>query len=355
MNPATSVSSILDEMKRLVAFQVVVFWLEDHGDRDRSCSELEKLLAGARVVPHVLRKPLFSDPNGWAADAMSVIDGLRNKVQAASEGCDADAPLGLVVIARNKLRVAQSSSPATAPSWLPKHGGRDITVVARDIRSIGCCSLAAPEAAADAVKSSLYELELGLLKVAKNLAARDKHHGQKLWGEILKERSKLERKSQFLDTWATGVATVSDAPSYRPSLTFGWSMVSAMWDTFLRSSPNQLLSRSEAFVEFFEIGADWMPNQPLPSALLPILFRGPEDRERGASLVAGRNLVLTVGLACQLVTAAAHADQYGKVNAITLEAISKDLRTVLSAVEQRTAWLAQSISDMPLGGSHVPA
>ncbi|WP_372164527.1 hypothetical protein [Xanthomonas euvesicatoria] len=355
MNLTTVVSSILDEMKRYTTFQVAVFWLDEQGDRDRMCSDLTALFIGSRVVPHVLRKPLFSDPNSWAADAMSVIDGLKEKVQAASEGCDRDAPLGLVIIARTKLRVAQTSSPATAPSWLSAYGGREIMVVARDVHSIGCCSLEAPEAAVDAVKSSLYELELGLLKVAKYLASREKHHGQKLWGEVLKERSKLDRKAQFFDTWAEGVGTVSDAPSYRPSLKFGWSIVSAMWDTFLRSSPSQLLTRSEAFVEFFEIEADWMPAQPLPSALLPILFRGSEDRERGANLVAGRNLVLTVGLACQLVTAAAHADQYGKVNAVALEAISKDLRMVLSAVEQRTAWLAQAALEMQAEEPRLPA
>jgi hypothetical protein len=344
MNLSTVVSSILAEMQHCAALQIVVFWLEEQGDRDHLCSELESLLAGARVVPHVLRRPLFSDPNGWAADTMALLEATKSKVLAASEGCEPNAPLGLVVIARSRLSIAQSSSPATAPDWLPARDGREIMVVVRDVHSIASCSLAAPEGATDAIKSSLYELELGLLNVVKFLALRNRHHGQRLWGEVLKERSRLERKSQFADFWANGLDTVSDAMSYRPSLTFGWSMVSAMWDTFLRSSPSELLSKSEAFVEFFEIHADWMPAQPLPSALLPILFRGPDDRERGASLVAGRNLVLTVGLACQLVTAAAHADQYGKVNAIALEAISKDIRIVLTAVEQRTAWLAESAS-----------
>lgn len=355
MNLSTVVSSISAEMKHCATFQIVVFWLEEQGDRGRLCSDLESLLAGTRVVPHVLRKPLFSDPNGWAADTMALLETIKNKVLAASETCEPNAPLGLVVIARSRLSVAQSSSPAIAPDWLSTQSGREIMVVARDVHSIASCSLAAPEAATNAIKSSLYELELGLLRVVKFLALRDRHHGQRLWGEVLKERSKLERKSQFADSWTNGLNTVSDASSYRPSLTFGWSMVSAMWDTFLRSSPSELLSKSEAFAEFFDIQADWMPTQPLPSALLPILFRGPDDRERGANLVAARNLVLTVGLACQLVTAAAHADQYGKVNAIALEAISKDLRVVLTAVEQRTAGLAQSASKEQTGGKFLSA
>lgn len=85
-----------------------------------------------------------------------------------------------------------------------------------------------------------------------------------------------------------------------------------------------------------------MPASAIPSPLIPILFRGPDDREKDADLLAGRSLLLTVGLACQLVTAAAHADQYGKVNAMVLDAISKELRTVLLAAEQRASWMAQT-------------
>ena len=61
--------------------------------------------------------------------------------------------------------------------------------------------------------------------------------------------------------------------------------------------------------------------------------------------------MLAVGLACQLVTAAAHADQYGKVNAMALEAVSKDLRLILSTVEQRASWVANATSNAQAGGN----
>lgn len=337
MNIDSIATSVISDLHACAAFQVAVYWLEEKGDRDQLYAEVIARFSGSRVVAHVLRRPLFTDPNAWAADSMSVIDSLRSEVESVSEGRRSDAPLGLVIIARNKLQVAQSSSPAIAPAWLPNYEGRRIMVVARDVKALASCSLASDEGAIDAIKSSLFEMEVALLRLAEVRAAQ-RHHGQRLWGELLKDRSGLERKSQFLEHWRQGLAGVSDANSYRPSLRFGWSLVSAMWDTFLRRSPAQLLSSSEAFVEYFGITIEWTPQPPHSTPLIPVLFRSPDDLAKDQDVVAGRSIILLVGAACQLVTAAAHADQYGRVNAAALDAVSKELRFAISTIEQRARW-----------------
>lgn len=336
----TIASSVIRSISEYTSFCVVVFWMQDDGDRDKVCYELGKKLAGTRVIPHVLRSPIFRDPNAWAGDAISVLELLRERVlQIPTE--ERDSPLGLVVISRSKLNVSQASSPAIAPEWFPTHGGREVTVFARDVQSIAACSLASDEACLPSIKSLLFQLEMALLKIASQAAARDRHHGQKLWNQLLKERSKLELRSHFLDNWRNGIETITDPESYRPSLMFGWSMISAMWDTFLTASPAQLFSKSEAFAEFLEIDASWLSAQPDPNALLPILFRGPEDHLKSPELITARGLVLTVGLACQFITAAAHADQYGRVSAPMLNALSRELRSVLTSVENKARWHAQ--------------
>lgn len=252
-NLDTVASSVIDAIDRCTSFCVVVFWLQEEGDRGQVCDELAVRLAGTRLVPHVLRTPIFRDPNAWAGDAMSVLGSLKDRV-LQMDFSQPDSALGLVVISRSKLNVSQASSPATAPEWFPRFGGREVAVLARDVRSIAACSLASEEACLSEIRSLLFQLELALLKVATQAASRDRHHGQKLWDQILRERSKAERRSSFFDVWAKGVGSVTDPESYRPSLTFEWSMISAMWDTFLSASPAQLLAKSEAFADFLEIG-----------------------------------------------------------------------------------------------------
>lgn len=330
----TVVDSITESIDSFKSFCVVIFWLQDDADRELVCRELSARLGGRRVIPHVLRRATFQDPNAWASDAMSLLGSLRSEVMKLGGG-NHDSPLGIVLISRSKLNVAQASSPAIAPEWMPVFGGREVTVLARDLRLISTCSFAAEEACVALVKSMLFQLETALLKVARNQPGVDRHFGQKLWDQILRQRSKLDKRSEFLEYWARGVDSVTDSSSYRPSLTFGWSMISAMWDTFLTASPSQLLAKSQAFCEYLSIQPDWLPTRPDPVPVLPIMFRGPEDHLRNASEVAARGVILTVGLSCQLITAAAHADQYGRVGASVLSALSQDLRRTLAAAERQ--------------------
>lgn len=330
----TIVDSIIESIDSFKSFCVVIFWLQDDTDREVVCQELSTRLVGRRVIPHVLRRATFQDPNAWASDAMSLLGSLRNEVMGLGDE-NHDSPLGIVLISRGKLNVAQASSPAIAPEWMPAFGGREITVFARDLRLISTCSFAAEEACIASVKSMLFQLETALLKVARSQLGVDKHLGQKLWDQILRQRSGLDRRSEFVEYWARGVDSVTDPSSYRPSLTFGWSMISAMWETFLTASPSQLLARSHAFCEYLSIQPEWLPIQPDPVPILPIMFRGPEDHLRNADEVAARGVILTVGLSCQLITAAAHADQYGRVSAWMLSALSQDLRRALAAAERQ--------------------
>lgn len=331
------VDSVLESIGAHRSFCIVVFWLQDDGDREGVCRELSTRLAGTRVIPHVLRSSAFQDPNAWASDTMSVLGSLRDEVLSLDEGGH-ELPLGVILISRSKLNVAQASSPAIAPEWMPAFGGREVTVFSRDVRLIATCSLAADEACVASIKSMLFQLEAALLKVVRSRVLVDRHFGQKLWDQALRLRSGLEKRSQFMEYWSGGLDKVTDPSSYRPSLTFGWSMISAMWEAFLASSPSQLLSKSQAFGEYLSIHSGWLPKNPDPTPILPILFRGPEDHLRTADEIAARGVVVTVGLCCQLVTAAAHADQYGRVSAPVLSALSQDLRRTLAAAERQALW-----------------
>ncbi|WP_448122680.1 hypothetical protein [Stenotrophomonas riyadhensis] len=348
MRKEVVVDSVLLELERCAAADVVVFWIEEFGNRDDICSELTNAFRGNFVASVVLRhlpragRQLFTDPNAWAADVMAVVDSERAQVEQVFSESQGRGPLGLVIIARNKLAVTQSSSPATAPDWCPIFGGRSAMVFLRDVVTISNCSLSAEEAAAGQIKDLLYQIDRGLLRVAKMHASNDRHHGIKLWDQALRKRSGASSRSDFLDLWERGLDGVTDSESYRPSLKSGWSMVAAMWECFMVSSPSQLLGNTGAFADYLGLDAQWVPGPPAAVSLLPIVFRSPEDLSKGGDAVAARSVIMMVGVACQFVTAAAHADQYGRVGADSLDALSREIRTFLTRLEHRASLQSQT-------------
>jgi len=336
MTPETIADSILDELSERRGFCLYVFWLQCRENRAELHERLSALLDGSGAVPLVLRRQLFHDPNGWAADAVSLLEENRAAVEAKANLINSGSPIALVVIARGDLAVAQSASPATAPAWLPRYGGREINTYARDLTASAACPMNSPESAIGELCTLIYELDVRFCSLASQLSQLNVHHGLALWSTVLKDRTEYETRADFLDQWRIGLTKVTDARSYRPSLRSKWSMVAAMWATFMDNAPAKLLGLSKHYCEF--LGIDdlaWITNPPGPeSALLPILFRGANDRPEDRVAIAGRGLIVSVGLACQLATAAAHADQYGKVNATALAAVSRELRAVLASADR---------------------
>lgn len=326
------VSIIAENIERVLSeqasFALVCFWHRCDDDRLMRKLDLERALKGVPAIPIVLRAPLFNDPNAWASDVVRLLDEQRLAFEVHAEAIAAGRPCALVVIARGDLSVGQASSPATLPSWFPRYGGQEIMALARDLRQLTCCSLGDEVGGVEQLSELLFRLELALSSRVAALLAEDRHHGLSFWDSYLKARSGYAGRAAWCAALQESVQSVGSVQSFRPSMRAKSSLIAAMWSLFCDETPARMIGRAKDICGFLK-----PPRVPLStgSFLLPILFRGVGDAAQDEVTKYCRDLIVVVGASCQLTTAAAHADQYGLVNAELLGAQSRDLRRFLSS------------------------
>jgi hypothetical protein len=324
--------SVLGEIDALRNFGVLLFWLRVEDDRDKCKAAIAKIFeAEANVFPVVLRKSLFLDPNAWAMDVAAVLADHREYVIRATELIESGRPLAVVVIAKTALDTAQSSSPARLPDWFPRFGGQEVAAIVRDLTVVAGATLKDKEARLGDLSCSLFGVEQAACSRFEQLLSLDKHHGQPLWNSLVKARSGAESRQLFLVGWKEGLRRVGDPYGYRPTLKEKYSLVGALWSAFIDTPPAGLGAVGDALQEFLGLKTAERTRDLEP--LLPILFRGVNDGSLGRDVKVARGIIIGVGSACQLVTAGAHADQYGRVRASLLSAISIDMREWLGRVE----------------------
>lgn len=327
LSPKVLIDTVARTLERQKSFALFCFWYQCAEGRDALQSDLQSELGEVAAIPVVLRAPLFTDPNAWAVDAVHLVNDMRAEFEAHAETIASGRPCAIVIISRSGLSVGQSSSPASLPDWFPRYGGAEVTAFVRDLRQETSCSLNDDVAAVPEISELLFRLEAALSQRVSALLQANKHHGLAFWDSCLKSRSGLASRSEFAGALASSVRLVGDVRSFRPSMRSKASLVAAMWTMFVDEAPAKLLGRSNDLAGFLGL------SEVHPSAgsfLFPVLFRGTNDSASNAVTRYCRDLVVVVGGACQLVTASAHADQYGLVNAELLHAHSCDVRRFLS-------------------------
>lgn len=326
-SPKVLVDTVAGLLDRQESFALFCFWYQCAEGRDALLSDLKLELDEVAAIPIVLRTTMFTDPNAWAVDAVRLVDENRADFEGLAEAISAGRPCALVIISRSGLSIAQSSSPASLPDWFPRYGGTEVTAFVRDLRQEASCSLNNDIAAVPDISELLFRLEVALSQRVARLLQANKHHGLAFWDSYLKSRSELPSRGEFAAALASSVRSVGNVRSFRPSMRSRASLVAAMWTMFVDEAPAKLLGRSKDLTDFLGL-SDIHPSAN--SFLFPVLFRGTNDGASDPVVRYCRDLVVVVGGACQLVTASAHADQYGLVNAELLHAHSCDVRRFLS-------------------------
>ena len=117
---------------------------------------------------------------------------------------------------------------------------------------------------------------------------------------------------------------------YRPNAGENPTIVALLFTHANKKSPGDLLTTAKALAGGLGINndVDGSISGAHPSALAAVLDRPPRKNASACDLWA-YYLIVTVRNACQLSTAAAHADQYPLFGAELLQSISHDLRSFL--------------------------
>ena len=309
---------------------VAVLWLKVEGDRDDVARRLRPLLSDLAVVV-VLRHPFYRDANAVGVDTVSLMEAMRDQFEEFANRRADRGSFAVLLLSRGELEIVQCSSPAQLPAWWPGQNGSEVQITLRDIRSIAGCSLKSEELAIEEISSLLFEIDLQFYRRFCCALSENAHHGLAFWDAALSSRTKCKSRQEFASSWGAALDEVSDARTYRPSLRSGSSVVCGVWSVFIDNPPSKLASFGTKLSEFVDIaqcegGCLWS------ELLLPICFRGVGDAELGVRAVTGRCWIVLIGVSCQLITAAAHADQYGRVNADLLRCVSRELRQGLAGI-----------------------
>ena len=142
-----------------------------------------------------------------------------------------------------------------------------------------------------------------------------------LWDRIRRN----ERINDDLPRMKAKLNAVTNASAYRPSVAHNPTVVGLLWAHANSKSPDELQRTAGALADALQVeDADVERDD---ASLAAVLNR--PSNPMLARVKWAFALIVTVRAACQLVTAAAHADEYPRFRAQLLQSTSHDLRSSL--------------------------
>lgn len=307
------------ESRRREARPLNVFWVRVGADRDGFAGDLEGESTTLAVVSHVLRTVRFVDPNSVMQDVAEILNCVRDEIQNLADVAREQKGVDLVVISRKELRLADTSSPIVLPDWFPVAAGQQATVRIEDLTWTASVALSDQATALDDLRRLLHEVDKALLLRLRASRQRDHRKTQALLELVFDDAVKPGALDEELDRIGRTLNEVRNPTSYRPSVSHDPTVVGRLWAHSSQTAPDKLPKAAKALAR--ALGEGSLGDRPSLAAVL----QRPPPRVLDASDQWCFELIVTLRTACQLATAAAHADDYPSFPAILLRATSNDL------------------------------
>lgn len=332
MEPGTIVEEIQRARQR-ESRPLSVFWVWVSTGRDDIARDLKRRRGGLALVPHVLRKGGFADPNTLMNDVSDVLDRVRSDIQSLSEVAREREGVDLVVVSRKELSLADTSSPLVLPDWFPLKAGQTAPVRIEDLTWTAAVALSDEALGLDDLRRILYEIDSALLARLRAVRRSDRRRTQSLWDLSLERTADGGVDEAFVDEELERIAAtlekIQNPTGYRPSASKNPTVVGRLWAHANKTAPDGLLRMAKALAKGLaieDVGAD--------DSLVAVLNR-PANRIHDAGVRWSFSLLVTLRSACQLATAAAHADDYPRFSAVLLRSLSENLRRFLDSAEAK--------------------
>ena len=333
--PMMTPEQVVEEIRRrrerahgVVALSV--YWVALTGDRDQFRSELQQVRGESSIVPWILREPgRFHDPNAVMNDVTFILSNLQQEILEIAEYTRRRGGVDVVVLARNELRLAVTSSPVQLPDWFPVMSDRTVTARIDDLTWFVNVAMSDEVVALGELQRILYELDMLMVTRIRNILEKDHNHVQALWSRIrVKEE---ERPRAGLDGIRKSLGEIRHSSDFRPSTARSPTMVGRLWSQVNRSSPEELPGLSKVLARALQV--DDLDITDGRASLEGVLNR-PSNQIGDTSARWCFHLLVTLRSACQFVTAAAHADEYPLFPDALLRSVSLDLRQFLDGAIQ---------------------
>lgn len=314
---------VADELRTRPPEPLRVFWVQVPRDRDDFKRELIRQRAQSSIVPWVLRKATLQNPNSVMSDIAEILNDAREEIEAVQDAAVKAGGVDLVLLGRTDLKLADTSSPIRLPDWFPVAPGQTPTVLIRDLTWSTRVPLSDPTLALDDLRRILHDVDHALTDRLQGSLETDHRCTNSLWNQICRNGGKI---GDELKRMKTRLHEISNPAAYRPSAVPGKpTMVGLLWAHANSKAPDAVQKTAKALADGLRIEDDGVDRDDV--SLVAVLNR-PSNR-MDARVRWAFCLIATVRGACQLVTAAAHADEYPRFGAQLLQATSHDLRSFL--------------------------
>lgn len=307
------------------ATTLIVTWLMVLGDREAYAAQVRAALDGRSIVVVVLREALFENVNAVMSDIVRLIESNREMCLASWP--DHAERVSVLILARTPLQVPQVSSPVLLPDWVPCSDGRQTLAVIRDLTFSVDVPLNAGELSAGLISEALYDLDGTITARLAETAGSDRALTEDLWARL--RRSAQEDLDDFLAEARIAHRLVQAPASFRPSIKDGRSPVSRLWKQSLGGN-SEVVAVAAELERCLALPADIAA----PAESILTVIRRPSSRFKSDGQKFAYDLLVTAGGACQVVTSAAHADNYARYPTVLLASLSRDLRRSLAAFER---------------------
>ncbi|MFE2567294.1 hypothetical protein [Streptomyces mirabilis] len=304
------------------------FWFQVRGDRNNYARELQQQLAGDPVVVLVVRRAPFDNVNAVLDDFVVLLDENQEACEKHLTSDLATDRHAVVLLARNTLQIPQISSPVILPAWFPRLGGRTTSVIIEDLTWRAESPLNTTEAAIGELCQLLFDLEGALLERLHTVCTQTRAATDSFWDQTRRDGDGAF--ADFLEGVRHTRRDVRNPSSYRPSVREGRSLIARIWGKTQATPPDSLGKPGKALAQALAlpeaVDASWY------RSIVAVLSRpaGPMPAERAFAT----NIMVTITAACQMITAAAHADAYPSYPVPLIRSMSFDLRQGLAGARR---------------------
>lgn len=302
-----------------------VFWVTLAEDRDKFIVRLRRTRGNFPLVPVILRRPgLFSDPNAVMNDVTTIISDARDDIIGMKKYAQEHNCVDLIVLSRSELALTVTASPLQLPEWFPVMPGRTVAAHIDDLTWSVHVSLSDGVVAQNDLRRLLYEVDVALLSRIQETLLADYRKVQGLWGCICREGE--NDIAPVLQDIGKRLGHIKNSYEFRPSTSKNPTLVGRLWFEANKTSPDKLPRVAKALACALRANE---PSAATEMASLMAVLNRPTSPITDVGTRWSFLLIVTLRSACQLVTAAAHADEYPMFPDVLLRATSLDFRRFL--------------------------
>ena len=283
-----------------------------------------QLTSAEAVCSIALRAERFKHPDTVMDDLAKTLGEVKSEVLAPElrERVEEIGSLDVVVVSRTSFELAVNTSPLNLPEWFPVSPGQVVNASVTDLTLRVAVPLS--QVGTGELCRLLFQLDRELLRQIQGGLDASRHSVGAFLDECRGEKKGAPSYEKLLSVAEEKLGDVRNPRDYRPSTAEHRTLVGHIWRIANRKSAYDLAETAKNLARAVRMESAKLDGSR--EALLTALARPklPSIEARWAF-----NVIMSVQGACRLITAAAHADRYGRYPTWLLRSLSLDLRMSL--------------------------